>query len=68
MPKAHWTARADVRDSEKYSRYAEMATEIFKLYSARVLARGGLAVHLEGRSRLRNVVIKFDDIAQAQAC
>lgn len=68
MSKAYWIARIDVRDSEQYARYAALATKSFQHYGARVLARGGLALSLEGEARARNVVIEFDDIAQARAC
>jgi uncharacterized protein (DUF1330 family) len=68
MPKAYWIARVDVRDSEQYALYAAKATELFRQYGARVLARGGRALALEGEPRARNVVIEFDDIAQAQTC
>lgn len=68
MPKAYWVAHVQVTDPEPYAVYAAGATEAFKKYGARPLARGGHTEVLEGNGRPRNVVIEFDSLEQALAC
>lgn len=68
MPKAYWIAHVTVTDPDPYALYAKGATEAFKEYGARVLARGGQLESLEGASRPRNVVIEFDSMEAALAC
>ncbi|MEM7489716.1 MAG: DUF1330 domain-containing protein, partial [Pseudomonadota bacterium] len=57
-----------VTDPDPYALYAKGATEAFEKHGAKVLARGGTVVGLEGESRPRNVVIEFESLAAAQAC
>lgn len=68
MPKGYWIAHVEVTSPEPYSLYAAGATAAFECYGARVLARGGKIVSLEGRSTTRNVVIEFESIEQALKC
>ncbi|WP_169543357.1 DUF1330 domain-containing protein [Sneathiella aquimaris] len=68
MPKAYWIAHVTVTDPDPYQLYATGASEAFKKFNARVLARGGPAEQLEGEGRPRNVVIEFDSMEQALAC
>jgi len=68
MPKAYWIAHVTVSEPEPYGLYAKGATEVFEKYGAKVLARGGEIVSLEGESRPRNVVIEFESLEAAQAC
>lgn len=68
MPKAYWIAHVTVTDPDPYALYAKGATEAFRKHGARVLARGGRVVALEGESRPRNVIIEFDSLEAAQAC
>lgn len=68
MPKAYWIAHVTVTDPEPYQLYAAGATEAFREFGARVLARGGTAQQLEGEGHPRNVVIEFDSMAEALAC
>jgi uncharacterized protein (DUF1330 family) len=68
MAKGYWIARIDIRDPEAYKLYAEAATTAFAHHSARVLARGGKSVPLEGAARARNVVIEFESLEAALAC
>ena len=68
MPKAYWIAHVTVTDPEPYKLYAERASEAFREFGARVLARGGKAEQLEGEGHPRNVVIEFDSMAQALEC
>ena len=53
MPKAYWIAHVTVTDPDPYALYAKGATEAFEKHGARVLARGGEVVALEGQSRRR---------------
>ncbi|MEM9795256.1 MAG: DUF1330 domain-containing protein [Pseudomonadota bacterium] len=68
MPKGYWIAHVTVTDPDPYGVYVKGASEAFEKYGARVLARGGEVIALEGESRPRNVVIEFESLAQAKAC
>ncbi|MFQ6550015.1 DUF1330 domain-containing protein [Aestuariibius sp. 2305UL40-4] len=68
MPKAYWIAHVTVTDPDPYALYAEGATEAFRQFGAKVLARGGRIEGLEGEARPRNVVIEFPDMDTALAC
>ena len=68
MAKAYWVAHVTVTDPEPYALYAKGATEVFAKWNARVLARGGAVVGLEGEVRPRNVIIEFESLEDAQAC
>ena len=68
MSKAYWIAHVTVTNPEPYAEYAKRATEAFKQFNARVLARGGAFEQLEGEGHPRNVVIEFDSMEDAQAC
>lgn len=65
---AYWIANVHVTDAEAYGRYARLATEAIAAHGGVFLARGGAHVQLEGRDRARNVLIRFPDLATAQAC
>lgn len=66
--KAYWIAHVTVTDPEPYKLYADAAPEAFRKYNARILARGGRHVQLEGDGKARNVVIEFDSYDDAVAC
>lgn len=68
MPKAYWIAHVTVTEPEPYKLYAAGASEAFREFGARVLARGGRTQHLEGDGHPRNVVIEFDSMEDALAC
>ncbi len=68
MPKAYWIAHVTVTDPDPYKLYADGASEAFRKFNARVLARGGAVEHLEGEGHPRNVVIEFDSMETALAC
>ncbi|WP_156677933.1 DUF1330 domain-containing protein [Sphingomonas profundi] len=68
MAKGYWIAHVRVDDVEPYGLYATGATEAFKKYGGRPLARGGIVVSLEGTERPRNVVIEFDSVDAALRC
>lgn len=66
--KGYWIAHVTVSDPEQYKLYAEGAGEAFRKYKARILARGGRHMQLEGAGRQRNVVIEFPSFEEALAC
>jgi len=68
MPKAYWIAHVTVTDPEPYALYAAGASDAFKKYDAKVLARGGAYHALEGADHPRNVVIEFASMEEALAC
>lgn len=68
MPKAYWIAHVTITDPDPYALYAAGASEVFREFGARVLARGGPVRQLEGEGHPRNVVIEFDSMEQALAC
>ena len=54
---AYSVVRIDVKNTEEYAKYAEIATRAIKEFGGEFLARGGEYHHLEGTSRGRNVII-----------
>ncbi|MFS4438932.1 DUF1330 domain-containing protein [Paracoccaceae bacterium GXU_MW_L88] len=68
MPKAYWIAHVTVTNPDPYKLYAEGASEAFREFGAKVLARGGAVQQLEGEGHPRNVVIEFESMDQALAC
>ncbi|OEC37396.1 Uncharacterized conserved protein, DUF1330 family [Pseudomonas cuatrocienegasensis] len=67
--KGYWIAQVDVTNPEQYGEYTARAPAVFAQYGGRLLARGGRAQALEGRSTpQRSVVIEFASYEQALAC
>jgi uncharacterized protein (DUF1330 family) len=66
--KGYWIAHVMVSDPEQYKLYAEGAVSAFQKYKARILARGGRHLQLEGAGKPRNVVIEFPSFDEAVAC
>jgi uncharacterized protein (DUF1330 family) len=66
--KGYWIAHVMVSDPEQYKHYAEGAVSAFQKYKARILARGGRHLQLEGAGKPRNVVIEFPSFDEAVAC
>lgn len=67
MPKAYIVARVTITDPEAYARYAEGARQSIERHGARILARGGRVVGLEGEVRSRNVILEFPSMDAALA-
>jgi len=68
MP-AYWLARARVNDPVEYKKYTDRVPAILAKYDARVLARGGRYLALEGPEKFnRFVVIEFPTFEQGVAC
>ncbi len=57
----------DVKDPEAYAKYAAIAGPAVAKYGGEFLARGGDCVHMEGKGRARNVIIRFADMDTAKA-
>lgn len=56
----------DVTDADEYAKYAAIAGPAVAKYGGEFLARGGECVHMEGKGRARNVIIRFADMATAK--
>ena len=68
MAKGYWIAHVTVTDPEQYKRYVEASPAAFEKYKAKVLARAGQHVQLEGAGKARNVVLEFESYDDAVAC
>ncbi|MCA0400024.1 MAG: DUF1330 domain-containing protein [Proteobacteria bacterium] len=66
--KGYWIGRVDVLDAEAYGRYRTLNAVAFEKFGARFLVRGPVGKLVKGGARKHNVVIEFDDYAQALAC
>ena len=58
--------QVDVKDSEEYAKYAALAGPAVAKYNGEFLARGGKVEVMEGTTRARCVIIKFDDMDTAK--
>lgn len=68
MAKGYWIAHVDVSNEAGFAPYAAANHAIFKKFGARYVVRGGKFEGMEGKSRSRNVVIEFANMATALAC
>jgi uncharacterized protein (DUF1330 family) len=66
MPKGYVIARVDVTNPQAYALYAAAATKAIADHGGRALARGGRYEALEGKARVRNVVLEFDSYDAAR--
>lgn len=64
---AYIVADVQVTDPQQYEEYRRWSSAAMQAHGAEVLVRGGQTVHLEGREPARVVILKFNDIAHAQA-
>ena len=65
---AYWVAHVTVTDEARYGEYAKRAGPAIAKYGGEFLARGGRVVGLEGMTRERNVVTRFESVEAAEAC
>jgi len=65
---AYWISHVTVTDPDSYGRYAALAGPAIAAHGGRFLARNGAHVQLEGRERVRNVLVEFADLSSAEAC
>ena len=63
---AYAIVQVDVRDAEEYGKYAELAGPAVAKYGGEFLARGGEVVVMEGKTRARCVIIRFEDMDTAK--
>ena len=57
----------DGDDAEEDAKYAALAGPAVAKYGGEFLARGGKCLHMEGKGRARNVIIRFKDMQTATA-
>ncbi len=65
---ALWIANISVSDPAAFAEYSKRAGPAISNYGGVFLARGGTCVQLEGKVWPRNVVVRFETIAAAEAC
>lgn len=65
---AYWVAHVAVSDPETYGKYAALATEAIAAHGGEFLARASRTIWLEGKQRERNVIVRFDNIEDAERC
>ena len=65
---AYWIAHVTINDMEQYKQYMALAPLAFEKYGAKLLARGGESICMDGAEYERHVIIEFSDLATAQAC
>ncbi len=63
---AYAIVQVDVRDAKEYGKYAELAGPAVAKYGGEFLARGGEVVVMEGTTRARCVIIRFEDMDTAK--
>ena len=59
--------QVDISDPDAYGKYAERAGPAVVKYGGEFLARGGEVVVMEGTTRSRCVLIRFEDMETANA-
>ena len=67
MP-ALWISHVTVTDPVAYKEYATRAVLVIAEYGGQFLSRGAAFKQTEGTARDRHVVVRFADMATAQAC
>jgi len=65
---ALWISHVHVTDPDSYGEYARRATQAIAAHDGVFLVRGGACTQMEGPARERNVVVRFESRAQAEAC
>lgn len=66
--KGYWIVFAEVKDHSQFGRYTSAAGPLIAAHGGRVLARGDVAVVVEGSVPGRPYLIEFPSYAAAQAC
>jgi len=67
-PKGYWIVFATVKEPSRFSNYTSVAGPLIASHGGRVLARGEVAVVVEGAVPGRPYLIEFPSYAAAQAC
>ena len=68
MPKGYWLARLNIKDQDTFAEYRKRNAAPLAKFGGRFLVRGGKAEAKFGPAAAENVVIEFDNYAQAVAC
>ena len=68
MSKGYWVVRANISNSEEYSKYVEMATNVVDKFNGRFLIRAGEQIEFENSGFERTVVVEFDSYESAIEC
>jgi len=68
MAKGYWLARLDINDRETFAEYRMRNAAPIAKFGGRFIVKGGRAETLLGPRSGENVIIEFDDYAQATAC
>lgn len=66
--KGYWIVFATVSEPSRFSNYTSVAGPLIASHGGRVLARGDVAVVVEGSVPGRPYLIEFPNYAAAQAC
>lgn len=67
-PKGYWIVFATVNEPSRFGNYTSVAGPLIAAQGGRVLARGDVAVVVEGSVPGRPFLIEFPSYAAAQAC
>lgn len=67
-PKGYWIVFATVKEPLRFSNYTSVAGPLIAFHGGRVLARGQVAVVVEGSVAGHPYLIEFPSYAAAQAC
>lgn len=65
---AYWIAHVTITDPVAYAGYQALAPAAFMRFGGEFLVRGGVSEVVEGPVYDRHVIIRFPDLASAQAC
>lgn len=67
MP-ALWISHVTVTDPVAYKEYTTRAVPVITSFGGEFLSRGAASKQIEGTARDRHVVVRFADLATAEAC
>ena len=67
MKKAYWVGVVNVKNHDKYKKYADIAGPALTAAGAKILSRGGRIKNLEGAAMNRIVVIEFPSMERAES-
>jgi len=67
MP-ALWISHVTVSDPKAYAEYARRAVPVIEAMGGEFIARGAEFKQLEGQGAERHTIVRFPDLASAEAC
>ncbi|MBI28366.1 MAG: hypothetical protein CMI95_00525 [Pelagibacteraceae bacterium] len=68
MAKGYWVACVNVKDKEKFKKYAELAGPAINFHGGKFLVRGNNVDNIEGKNYQRIVVSVFESPQKAKDC